>query len=83
MVCGATSGTDLPPFLDRLFIREIAVIGSSMGTKAELEAALDLMVSSSVRPVIDRSFPLAAATSAFEHLLARRMLGKVVVCPEG
>jgi NADPH2:quinone reductase len=35
----------------------------------------------SIRPVIDRTFPLASAADAHSHLHERRNIGKVLLSP--
>ena len=53
VVCGATSGPNPPSDLNRVFFLQLSVIGSTMGTREELEAMLALLDTSGVRPVID------------------------------
>ena len=40
VVCGATSGANPPADLNRVFFLQLQVLGSTMGTKAELAALL-------------------------------------------
>ena len=37
MVCGATSGADPPADLNRVFFLQLSVVGSTMGTRDQLE----------------------------------------------
>ena len=78
-VCGATSGPNPPANLHRVFWKQLSILGSTMGTRADFAAVLDLVTSGRVRPVVDRVFPLAEAAAAHEYLERGEQLGKVVL----
>ncbi len=78
VLSGATSGDAPPAELRRIFFLQLSVIGSTMGTREELERLIQLCVSKGVRPTIDATMPLADARQGFEALLAGEMLGKIV-----
>jgi NADPH:quinone reductase-like Zn-dependent oxidoreductase len=81
VVSGATTG-DLPPAeLRRMFFLQLSVIGSTMGTRDELERLIRLCVEKDLRPVIDQTLPLAEARQGFEAMLAGEMVGKIVFTP--
>jgi membrane associated rhomboid family serine protease len=65
--------------LNRLFFLQLKVVGSTMGTRAELAGLLSLLVASGVRPVIDEVLPLAEARRGFERLESGDVVGKVVL----
>ena len=54
VICGATSG-DAPPKaeLTKIFFRQLRVIGSTMGTRLELERLAQFVVQQGIEPVID------------------------------
>ena len=79
VVSGATSGADLPAGLNRLFFLQLSVIGSTMGTRDELERLLRLCVERGVRPVVESERPLVEARDAFEALAAGDVFGKLVL----
>jgi NADPH:quinone reductase-like Zn-dependent oxidoreductase len=79
IVCGSTSGAVAPLELQRLFFLQIEVIGSTMGSKSELERLLALLSTSGARPVIDSTFALADARQGFERLAGGGIFGKVVL----
>ena len=81
VVSGATTGSDPPADLSRLFWRQLRVAGSSMGTREELTALCALMQDTGARPVIDSEWPLERAPEAFDRLLSDQLFGKVVVIP--
>jgi zinc-binding alcohol dehydrogenase/oxidoreductase len=78
-VCGATSGPNPPAELHRIWWKQLSVLGSSMGTKADFEAAYELVKSGRALPVIDSVFPLAEAAAAHERLESGAQLGKVLL----
>jgi NADPH:quinone reductase-like Zn-dependent oxidoreductase len=79
VVCGSTSGGVTPLELQRLFFLQLEVLGSTMGTKSELESLLAFMVENGVRPPIDSTFPLADARAAIAKLAEGDVFGKIVL----
>jgi NADPH:quinone reductase-like Zn-dependent oxidoreductase len=79
VVCGSTSGPVTPLELQRLFFLQIEVLGSTMGTRTELQQLLAFLVQTGVRPTIDSTMPLADARQGFEKLVAGDVFGKVVL----
>jgi NADPH:quinone reductase-like Zn-dependent oxidoreductase len=78
VVSGATSGAVPPADLNRVFFLQLSVIGSTMGTRGELSRLLTFCEQTGVRPLIDRTMPLAEAKAGFEALIAGDVFGKVV-----
>ncbi len=83
VVCGATTGPNPPAQLHRIWWKQLTVLGSSMGTPADFEAAFELVKSGRVRPVIDEVFPLSEIRAAHERLEAGEQLGKIVLAIPG
>ena len=54
VVCGSTSGPNPPADLARIFFLQLSVIGSTMGTRGELEQLLGFCAEHSLAPLIDR-----------------------------
>jgi len=81
VVSGATTGADPSADLNRLFFLQLRVVGSTMGTRDELEGLLRLLAVSGVRPQVDEVVPLSEARRGFERLLAGDVVGKVVLTP--
>jgi NADPH:quinone reductase-like Zn-dependent oxidoreductase len=79
VVCGATSGPNPPAALHRLWWKQLSVLGSTMGTKADFEAAFELVTSGRARPVVDEVVPLDQIRRAHERLEAGEQLGKIVL----
>jgi NADPH:quinone reductase-like Zn-dependent oxidoreductase len=79
VTCGATTGHDAQIDLRVLFSRQISLLGSYMGRKAELLQAAQFFFSGELRPVVDKTFPLAQAADAHRRLEAREQFGKLVL----
>ena len=79
VTCGATSGFDAKTDLRHVFYRHLTILGSMMGSKADLLAAMKFIESGQIRAVVDRTLPLAEARKAHELIEARAQFGKVVL----
>jgi zinc-binding alcohol dehydrogenase/oxidoreductase len=82
VVCGATSGPNPPAALHRLWWKQLDVLGSTMGTRADFEGAYDL-VAAGARPVIDAVFSLREARAAHERLESEQQFGKILLAIPG
>jgi NADPH:quinone reductase-like Zn-dependent oxidoreductase len=81
VTCGATSGFDARTDLRQVFYRHLTILGSFMGSKAELLEALQFVEKGQLHPVVDRALPLADARRAHELLEDRAQFGKLVLVP--
>lgn len=79
VVSGATTGGQPPAELNHVFFRQLSVIGSTMGTSAELRRLIDMCEATGLRPVIDAEYPLAEAREAFARLAEGDVRGKLVL----
>ena len=82
VVSGATSGPDPSADLNRLFFLQLRVLGSTMGTRTELQKLLALCESTGVRPLVDQVLPMADARTGFERLASGDLFGKLVLVPQ-
>jgi NADPH:quinone reductase-like Zn-dependent oxidoreductase len=82
-VCGATTGPNPPAQLHRIWWKQLTVLGSTMGTRADFEGAYELVKNGRAKPVIDRVFPLSEARAAHERLGAGEQFGKVILAIPG
>src|SRR5246127_4770973 len=79
VTCGATTGPNVGIDLRHLFARQLRLLGSYMGTMAELHEVLAHVFSGRLKPVGDRTFPLNEIRAAHEYLEKSQMFGKVVL----
>jgi len=79
VTCGATAGVEAVIDLRHLFARQLSLLGSYMGAKAELLRASQLFFAGSFCPVVDRTWPLSDAAHAHRHLESSSQFGKIVL----
>lgn len=77
--CGATAGPDVKLNLRALFFKQLAVIGSTMGSSGELVDAWREVTAGRIVPVVDRVLPMSRIAEAHALLEARGAFGKVVL----
>ena len=83
VVAGATAGPNPPAQLHRIFWRHTRILGSTMGTRAELTKLVGMVASGSLDPLVGGVFPLADAAAAFAQLEAGEGSGKLMVIGAG
>jgi NADPH:quinone reductase-like Zn-dependent oxidoreductase len=79
VTCGATAGFSARIDLRQIFFRQVALLGSTMGSKGDLQEALPMILDGRLRATIDRVVPLWQAREAHEALEGRRVFGKIVL----
>jgi NADPH:quinone reductase-like Zn-dependent oxidoreductase len=79
VISGATSGPNPPATeLNRIFFLQLRVVGSTMGTRAELADLIAFLEATGLRPRIDRVLPLDSAREGFAAMAAGELTGKIV-----
>jgi NADPH:quinone reductase-like Zn-dependent oxidoreductase len=81
VTCGATIGSKVTVDLNLLFGRHLSLLGSWLGRRGALVAALEHIRAGELHPVVDSVLPLAEARRAHERIEAREHFGKVVLVP--
>ena len=79
VTCGATTGGHGAVDLHALFAKQLSILGSYMGAKGELLRAARFFFSGQLKPVIDRTYPLADAADAQRRLEQSDQFGKIVL----
>lgn len=79
VTCGATTGNDGVTNLWSLFAKELQLIGSYGGTRADLATVLRLVANGQLHPVIARTLPLESVAEAQRLLEQRDVFGKIVI----
>ncbi|MDQ3375515.1 MAG: zinc-binding dehydrogenase [Actinomycetota bacterium] len=76
---GATAGPVEKLVLPKIFLKQITVLGTAMGTPEEFGAMLDLYGEHGLRPTVNETFPLEDATAAMGLMEEGSGVGKIVL----
>jgi len=79
---GATTGYNSNIDLRYLFFRGLNLIGSTQGTKAELEDVISWTSKGRIRPLIDVVLPFGRITDGYAKMASGDHFGKIVVTPQ-
>jgi NADPH:quinone reductase-like Zn-dependent oxidoreductase len=79
VTCGATSGDQPPADLRRIFIRQLQILGSTLGDYSEFSDLLAFVERQKIVPVIDSEFPLECIHDALDRLESGQQFGKVAL----
>jgi len=79
---GATTGYNAKTDLRHIFFKGINILGSTQGTRAELEQGLYWMSQGKIKSVIDSVYPLEQAAEAHTKMLkGKGLFGKILMKP--
>jgi len=81
VICGATTGHEAVTDLRYVFNKQLTLLGSHQGTKAELLKGLRLVEAGKIKPVVDVVLPLKEAGRAHELMYAGDRFGNIVLVP--
>lgn len=79
VTCGATTGSNPPVEIQRMFIRQLQIFGSTGASIEEMRKLFSLVATGRLKPVIDSVFPLEDISKAYERLASGKQFGKVAV----
>lgn len=79
VTCGATTGDQPGADLRRLFVRQLQIFGSSLGSYGEFHDLLGFVERTGLRPVIDSEYPLDGVHAALDRLESGAQFGKVAL----
>ena len=80
--CGATTGYDAKTDLRHIFFKGTNILGSTQGTKAELEQGLYWMGKGKIKAVIDSVYSFEQAAEAHTKMLTGKgLFGKILMKP--
>ncbi len=63
----------------RVFWKQLSIMGSTMGSRAEFERLLEFVTSKKLLPVVDSTWALEDGQAAFDYLNEGQQFGKIVV----
>jgi NADPH2:quinone reductase len=79
VTCGATSGPKPEEDIRRIFVKQITILGSTMGNRREFATVVALLASGALQAIVDRTYPLAEAARAQQSLEQGEQFGKLVL----
>ncbi len=79
VLAGTTSGKEAKVDLQKLYTKQLSIVGSRMGTQKEFEEILALVEQGLLKPKVDRCFTLQDAVKAHEFFEAGEFVGKIVL----
>lgn len=79
VTCGATTGPNPATEIRLIFWKQLHIVGSTMSNAAEFRQVVRLLGEGRLRPVIDRTYPLAEGKKALERLRRSDQFGKIVL----
>ena len=79
---GATTGYDVMTDLRHIFFKGINIVGSTQGTRSELESGLCWMANGKIKSIIDSVFQIEEASTAHQKMLSGKdLFGKILMKP--
>lgn len=79
VTCGATTGDQPGADLRRVFIRQLQILGSTLGNLDELQALTRFCAQQGVRPLIEQTYALDDIHAALDRLASGQQFGKLAV----
>jgi NADPH:quinone reductase-like Zn-dependent oxidoreductase len=79
VTCGVTSGFEVTTDIRYIFFRNLSILGSTMGRKAELLHVMRLVERKMLEPVVDSVLPMEKVAEAHKKIEGRKQFGKIVL----
>lgn len=80
--CGATTGYDAPIDLRHVFFKGTNILGSTQGTKAELEQGMYWMGQGKIKAAVGATYGFDQAVEAYQQFLSGEgLFGKIILKP--
>lgn len=81
VTCGGTTGPKVDVVLPHLFIKNLSILGSTMGPRSSYPWIFERLADGRFRPVVHEVMPMAEIRRAHELLEAGEVVGKIVLVP--
>lgn len=79
VTAGATAGARVEIDVRRVFWNQLEIVGSTMGSDADVSDMLRMVAGARLTPLIDRTTPLDDGRDALRRLEAQEQFGKIVL----
>ena len=79
---GATTGYDVKSDLRHIFFKGTNILGSTQGTKTELEESIYWMSKGKIKSIIDSVYTFENAAEAHKKMLKGNIFGKILMKPD-
>lgn len=79
VIYGSTAGNEVKFNATDIFLKSASIVGSQVGDPQDFRDMLAFAEQHAIKPVIERSFPLAEARDALIHLRDSHKFGKIAV----
>lgn len=82
VTCGGTTGAKVELLLPHLFMKNLSVLGSTMGPRSAYRYIFDRLADGRFRPAVHAVMPMSDIVAAHELLERGDVVGKIVLVPE-
>ena len=82
VTCGGTTGPKVSLLLPHLFIKNLSVLGSTMGPRSAFAEIFARVAAGEWRAPVDRVMPLSEICAAHALLEESKIVGKIVLVPD-
>ncbi|KAE9375229.1 NAD(P)-binding protein [Stipitochalara longipes BDJ] len=79
VTCGGHSGSSIPMQVEKVFVEQLNIRGSYLGTLQEFKDLISFVVAKSIVPFVGRVLPLSEADIGFQAMVDGKTAGKTVV----
>ena len=76
---GRTAGNISEVSTRLLYWKQISILGTTMGTRDEFLSMLHFLESRSIKPVLDKTYPLSQVKEAFQRMDNATQFGKIIL----
>ncbi len=80
-MAGAIAGPLVTLDLRTVYLKQLDLLGSTMGNRSEFAALVGHIASGRLRPTVWATYPLAELSRAQADFVQKRFFGKLVVTP--
>jgi NADPH:quinone reductase-like Zn-dependent oxidoreductase len=79
VTCGVRSGRNIPMDIGKIFVEQLSIHGSYLGTLQEFKDLISFVLAKGIKPRVGHVLPLEKAVVGFKKILDGATDGKVVI----